>query len=274
MSIKNLLVAYNGTDAANVALKYSLLLAEKHGAHLTGVLAHGGLRMHSAAGPWITEEIREMVRRSAQEVCARIAKAFDERVASFERKDKIHWLDISGATDASVMQCARYFDLVVVGQYEDVQDEQYLALHPEVIAQQSGKPVLIVPKTLAVESLQPSAVIAWDGRRASARALADAMQILETHAQVTMVSVGQAVDKATTPLDIATHLERHGVRAETVKLERTGSIGGTILEYCDKVGAGLLVMGAYEHSKLGEDILGGVTNYMIKNATLPVLMSH
>lgn len=274
MSIKNLLVAYNGTDATNVSLKYALVLAEKYDAHLTGVLAHGGLRMHSSAGPWITEEIRDMIRRSAREVCAGIAKAFDERVASFDRKDKIHWLDISGAADASVMQCARYFDLIVMGQYEDMEDEQYLALHPEVIAQQSGKPVMIVPKSHEVESLKQSAVVAWDGRRASARALSDAMQILETHQQVTVVSVGESVDKGAGGLDIAAHLERHGVNAERVTLKRTGTIGDTILAYCNEVDTGLLVMGAYEHSKLSEDILGGVTNDVIKSATLPVLMSH
>jgi nucleotide-binding universal stress UspA family protein len=274
MSLKNLLVAYNGSDSTNTALTTALQMAEKFDAHLTGVLAHGGLRVHSSAGPWITQEIRELIARSAQEACAGIAKAFDERVARLERKDKIHWLDISGETDASVMQCAHFFDLIVMGQYEDMEDEQYLALHPEVIAQQSGKPVIIVPKSHKAESPIAHAIVAWDGRRTSARALSDAMPIVETVPEVTVVSVGDLGGKSTTQLDIVTHLERHGVSAKHVTLERAGTIGDTILMYCEEVDAGLLVMGAYEHSKLGEDILGGVTNQIIKTATLPVLMSH
>jgi len=274
MSIKNLLVAYNGTEATNAALATALLMAEKYDAHLTGVLAHGGLHVHSSAGPWITEEIREMISKSAREAYAGIAKAFDERVASYEPKDKVHWLDISGETDAGVMRCAHYFDLVVMGQYEDLEDRQYLALHPEVIARQSGKPVIIVPKSHQTESLIPRTVVAWDGRRTSARALADALQILETHEQVTLVSVGALAEERTSGLDIVVHLERHGVNAEWVTIKRAGSVGDTILGYCDKVSAGLLVMGAYEHSKLSEDIIGGVTNDVLEKANLPVLMSH
>ncbi len=274
MYIKNLLVAYNGTEATNAALATALLLAEKYDAHLTGVLAHGGLRMHSSARPWITEEIRERISNSAQRVCANIAKTFQERVASFERKDQIHWLDISGTTGASVMRCAHYFDLVVMGQYEDLQDEQFLEVHPEVIAQQSGKPVMIVPKAHDAELPKRRAVVAWDGRRASARALTDAMQILETHSQVTVVSVGEIAKTGATELDVTTHLKRHGIDAERVTLKRAGTIGDTILRYCDEAGAELLVMGAYEHSKFSEDILGGVTNHVIKSASLPVLMSH
>jgi len=274
MSIKNLLIAYNATEATNAALATALLMAEKYDAHLTGVLAHGGPRVHSSAEPWITSEIREMIAKSTQKACAGIAKSFDQRVASFESKDNVHWLDISGEANASVMRCAHYFDLVVMGQYEDLDDKQYLALHPEIIARQSGKPVIIVPKSHDAESLIPRSVVAWDGRRTSARALSDAMPILETHEQVTVVSVGESADSGTSGLDIVAHLKRHGVNAEKVTIKRAGTIGKTILGYCDKVGAGLLVMGAYEHSKLSEDILGGVTNDVLENANLPVLMSH
>lgn len=274
MSIKNLLVAYNGAEATNAALATALLMAEEHDAHLTGVLAHGGLRIHSSARPWITEEIRERISQSAQNACASIAKAFEERVAKSQRKDQIHWLDISGAADPSVMRCGHYFDLVVMGQYEALEDEQYLEIHPEVIAQQGGKPVLIVPKTHDPAAQKQRAVVAWDGRRASARALADAMQILEAYSQVIVVSVGEIPKAGTTELDIVTHLQRHGVNAERVTRKRAGAIGDTILGYCDEIGAGLLVMGAYEHSKLSEDILGGVTNHVIKSGRLPVLMSH
>ena len=54
----------------------------------------------------------------------------------------------------------------------------------------------------------------------------------------------------------------------------SGGIGATILDACDETGAGLLIMGAYEHSKFSEDLLGGVTRDILEKAQLPVLMSH
>ncbi len=41
---------------------------------------------------------------------------------------------------------------------------------------------------------------------------------------------------------------------------------------CPGLGADLVVMGAYSHSRLKELLLGGVTQHVLENATLPVLM--
>jgi nucleotide-binding universal stress UspA family protein len=41
-----------------------------------------------------------------------------------------------------------------------------------------------------------------------------------------------------------------------------------------EVGAGLLVMGGYSHSRVRELILGGVTAHVLRDAALPVLMVH
>jgi nucleotide-binding universal stress UspA family protein len=70
-------------------------------------------------------------------------------------------------------------------------------------------------------------------------------------------------------------LARHGIPAEQV-IRPGGSAGiaRTILDTCSEVGAGLLIMGAYEHSKFAEDLLGGVTREILDTAHLPVLMSH
>jgi len=36
----------------------------------------------------------------------------------------------------------------------------------------------------------------------------------------------------------------------------------------------LIAMGAYGHSRAREFLLGGLTRYMLKNTTLPLLMMH
>ncbi len=118
--------------------------------------------------------------------------------------------------------------------------------------------------------------MAWDGKRAATRALGDAMQILQTKSRVTILTIGKedALPRSTSD-DIKALLRRHGIEAEAmVRPSARGGIGRMILDACAEVGAGLRVMGAYEHSKYSEDVLGGVTRDIFDHATLPVLMSH
>ncbi len=75
--------------------------------------------------------------------------------------------------------------------------------------------------------------------------------------------------------DIALHLARHGVKAQ---IERTVSaevpIGELLLSRAADLGADLLVMGAYGHSRTRELLLGGATRSILESMTIPVLMSH
>jgi len=75
--------------------------------------------------------------------------------------------------------------------------------------------------------------------------------------------------------DISLHLARHGVKVE---IERTVSadlpVGEVLLSRAADLGADLLVMGAYGHSRARELLLGGATRSLLRSMTLPVLMSH
>jgi nucleotide-binding universal stress UspA family protein len=70
-------------------------------------------------------------------------------------------------------------------------------------------------------------------------------------------------------------LLEHGISAQLHVLP-IGSepFGRTLLDAVHRLPADLLVMGAYAHSPLRELILGGVTQYMLDHADLPVLMRH
>src|SRR5690606_18540578 len=106
---------------------------------------------------------------------------------------------------------SRFFDILVTGHFEGAIQHGGRALQPEELIQRSGKPMLIVPEEYQVRSFKEVAVVAWDGSRSAARALTDAMQILETKKKLYVVSVrGQFQRMA--PLadyDIIRHLKRH-----------------------------------------------------------------
>ena len=276
MAIKNLLVAYNGTDSSNAALDAALHMRDKYDAHLTGLLAREMESSNQAANAWIPKDVQDMVRAAHEKEAEAVHQQFVERTKAAADQDKIHWISKRGHADATVAKYARLYDLAIVGRYDAVLDSDDTALHPDKITMISGRPVLLVPRDYDISTFNEHAVVAWDGKRASARALADAMQILETKSLVTVITVTDGSAETNLPqMDIETALVRHGVETEFVKLQKDGrSVGDCVLEFLEERQPKLLVMGAYEHSKFRQSIVGGVTNKVLKKAAIPILISH
>ena len=276
MAIRNLLVSYNGTEAAESALDLGLLMARKYDAHLTGILAHAPIRAAEHLLPWLSADDVAYIADREREVTEAIAASFRERVAGAGRDDRIDFIDASGDPDNRLAAAASCHDFLLLGRFDPARGRDNLAVHPDRVALQSGRPLIVVPPGYRTEKLLENALVAWDGKRAAARALNDAMLILETKARVTVLTVGAGpAPEPARGEDPIVHLARHGVPAERLHLEPgCRTIAGTILDAAEQQGAGLLVMGAYEHSKFSEDLLGGVTNEVLRRARIPALMAH
>ncbi len=276
MAIKNLLVAYNGSESSDAALDAALFMRDKYDAHLTGLLAHNPSAKNQAASSWIPEDVRATIKAAQAQAVKEIEARFRQRTASHAAQDKIHWISKRGDGDATVARYARLYDLTIVGRHDAVLSVDQPELHPDTIAMVSGRPVLLIPREFDMETLNEHAVLAWDGKRAAARALADTMQILETKSLVTIVTVGDGEAEYSLPeISVETALQRHGIKTESVNLERNGkSVGHRLLKFLEQTQPRLLVMGAYEHSKFRQSIIGGVTNAVLKKAKGPVIISH
>jgi nucleotide-binding universal stress UspA family protein len=278
MTIKNILVSYNGTESSDSALKLALKMAAKYSAHLTGIISYGPSRIRTALGPWVTPELIGQIETAEADRRGEVAKKFREKCAEAEaaRPGKVHFLDLGGDADESLMEAGRYYDIIVMGQYDSDPETSHLTPHPDSVALRSGRPVLVVPIGYETEVLGERAVLGWDGGRSAARALSDAMAILESKSMVTILTIGEnEAAKRKEGRDVVAHLARHGVMTDWKNVPRNGgTIGRIILDMCDEKEAGILVMGAYEHSKFSEDILGGATKEVLKNTRIPVLMSH
>lgn len=276
MAIRNLLVAYNGTDAADSALALGLLMARKYDAHLTGILAHGQTRASQSLGPWLGADVLSYMAEREHEAVRAIASRFHAQIAKAHRPDKTSFIERKGAPDERLAACAACHDFLLLGSFDPGQGKEIFAAHPDRIALHSGRPLIVVPAGYRTDELPDHVLIAWDGRRSAARALNDAMLILETKSRVTLLTVGRGAG-APEPEgeDPLVHLARHGITAERLRVDAKGrTIGRTILDTCDSLEVGLLVMGAYEHSKFGEDLFGGVTNEVLRRGRIPALMAH
>lgn len=275
MAIKNILVAFSGSDSSKSAVKLARLMMEKYDAHLTGALTYSESEVGAALRPYASAELNTVIQKTELERRKSIHTEFLE-VLGLPEGEKVHWAETGGDVDYSLMEMARTYDIVLIGQYDGTRENRNLVPHPDVIALNSGRPVMVVPSGLSDDVLNDSAVLAWDGGKSAARALADAMDILETKSKVSVVSVSEGTAEVLARLDAVTdHLAAHGILAESEIVPRSKrSVGKVLLETVATEGAGLLIMGAYEHAKFFEDLWGGATNSAVNHAKVPVLMSH
>ncbi|MEP1765495.1 MAG: universal stress protein [Sulfitobacter sp.] len=215
--------------------------------------------------------ISEITERRTNELAEKFYAFADGKIDA----NRLHWIDVKSDPDKAVTFYSRLFDITILGQYENLIAADELVLHPDRIASESGRPILVAPKAHFATGISEHAVVAWDGRRTASRAFFDAMQLLETKKKVSIVTVGKEGSIPTSSeIDMPTILARHGILADHKYIPFQGSVAETLLGYCTDVEAGLLVMGAYEHSKISEDLFGGVTSSVISNTNIPLFLSH
>ncbi len=280
MAYKNILVHIDDSTASAGCVTAALALAKAHGAHLTGlyVIIEPGLPAFVAAeipGDVLVER-RQAARQVAEEAAEGFRRELDRAGVNGESR-----ID-SGLVEkvASVIALhARYADLVVVGQFP-VDEEPAVGRHmAENLILSSSRPALVIPYIGAPEGFGRTVTLAWDAGREAARAVADAMPLLERAERVHVLAVnprsGISGHGEEPGADIALHLARHGITAEVNHTHaKDVGVGDMILSWLSDSGSGLLVMGAYGHSRLRELILGGVTRRIFESMTVPVLMSH
>lgn len=275
MPVGNIIVALEGTASSDTALAASIALQKAHGAHLTGYVALAERAMLDDGGQnWVPAAIRKSLRSAADGAIADIEARFSAATADLPG-DKVHFIRGPRASDSGMAEASRFFDVTLVGLIDG--GSRSAGLHPDRIALLSGRPVLAFPTGADTTKVADHAMLAWDGSRTAARALHASLRVLETKAKVTIVTVGD-LKKAKVEadgLDPKTALQRQGLEADwiTVSPSRDG-IAQTLLDQARQLGAGLLVMGAFEHSKFREDIFGGVTHDVMQHTHIPIFLAH
>jgi nucleotide-binding universal stress UspA family protein len=174
-----------------------------------------------------------------------------------------------------LVDCARLRDLTIVPVLER---DHIGSWYAEAIIFGSGLPTMILPEARKRPDFALNAVIvAWDFGRPAARAVADALPLLEKAKRVFVLTVTneKAIDTKRSGAELAKHLARHGVEVTLDVVDAGGrSIGEAIESHVTSRNGDLLVMGAYGHSRLREFILGGATKSMLVRPPVPIFISH
>ncbi|MDO8912245.1 MAG: universal stress protein [Phenylobacterium sp.] len=177
---------------------------------------------------------------------------------------------------AILTEHARMRDLTMIPIGEQATVQQYVA---ESVIFGSGRPVIIFPEAPKRRSSTPLDVVAvaWDFSRPAARAVADALPILQAAKTVRVVTITKEkkIDTRRSAAELAKHLACHGVEVVLDEEDAAGRTIGQALEaYLDARAIDLLVMGAYGHSRMRDFVLGGATKAIVGDPPLPVFLSH
>lgn len=274
MTFRNLLLAYSGEAAFASSLAHAIKLAHLHDAWLTAIMRNGR-SFFDRYGAGLTPALREQLRHVEDEDMQAAIGQFEAAVATAGIENRAEFIPPERIGTKLPSELARHYDLVITGFRSDLPGEEHHVVNPDLIALHSGRPVLVVPPDYDAPALADHVLVAWDGKRAAARALGDAMDIIEGKRQATILTVGDTPLEMPADGGILRHLERHGVAVQHVHKSPQGrSIAALIEDTADEIGAKLIVMGAYEHSKFSQDMFGGVTHEVLKTARVPVFMSH
>jgi nucleotide-binding universal stress UspA family protein len=276
MGFKDLLVYVDSDPTCDSRMDVAASLAARHEAHLTGLHAMGWPRLPGYLEIELPSNVLDEQRRLGAERAHQAEGRFQERAR--RHGVRAEWRVDEGDLVGTVKLHARYADLTVVGQGLDLKDAPgELALLPEELALGVGRPVLVVPRYGTFGRVGERVLIAWNGSREATRAVHDAIPILKRATHVTVLSIDPDAKSAsrTPSADIALHLARHGIVAEAAStLSVDIGVGNTLLSRAADLGADLIVMGAYGHSRMREMVLGGATRHILQHMTVPVLMSH
>lgn len=215
---------------------------------------------------------------------AKSREAGDTRLAHFRRTagdagllgetltERVH---IHGLAE-HVAHRARTRDLCIIPQADRYDGQGEVA---QRVIFSSGRPALVFRSGTVGSDRRElgTVVVAWDGGRFAARAMADALPILVRAQQVRILTIINEKASATPGLgaDAVRHLATHGVKAVADEVDAEGHAIGPVLDrYLKAQAPDLFVMGAYGHSRLRELILGGATERMLHDPQVPVFLSH
>ncbi|MEE4317682.1 MAG: universal stress protein [Erythrobacter sp.] len=188
------------------------------------------------------------------------------------------WRFLYGIAQHRLIEHSPLADLVIVGPSDTGEAGRGPSALVGDLVLKAPVPVLVVPQETKSLDVTAPVTVAWNGSAEAAHALRAAVPLLAAASKVHLVSVAEESGKRRfdfPALEGAQYLSRHGIECEVVEVPRgEANIADTLFSAAQLRGSGMLVMGAYGHSRLAEMLLGGVTRRMLTEPQLPILLAH
>lgn len=272
--MRNLLVHLDSSPSTSSRLALATKIARRHKARLIGLFAQGGkAHVVGLVANWPSEDYLQAARESE----AMFAEAARGLTSS-------EWIDLRRGGDSEILEqivdFARHFDMVICGQPQPDHPPAPSDLIERIVVD-AGRPVLAIPYAGEYPEIGRRPLFAWSDSREAARALADAIGLVQPGADAFVVSVEKPGDEARRvynrkSLDLAVaHLAAHDIAAKADQsiVSDIGLMDALLNEAVDH-SADLLVIGAFGGQGYPRFSRGSGSRFMLKHMTLPVLFSH
>jgi nucleotide-binding universal stress UspA family protein len=199
------------------------------------------------------------------------------REATKNRAKYVEWRCAIDFPARYILQEARCADIIVSGGQSNALSDPFALASPKDLVMQAGRPLLIAPDNVSWLDLR-SVLMAWKDTPEARRAIAYSLPMLRKAKEVTVAEIVEAGDNRSAAVsrvrDVVAWLSRHGVSASEVVPEDGGDVIVQLDAIAANVGAGVVVAGAYGHSRFRELILGGMTQHLMTQSSRCVLLSH
>lgn len=275
MAYKSLMVQLEPGHANTAVLQATGDLAERFHAHVVGIAVCRPMQIvygeAYVSGELIEEEKKQMYAEvDAAEIAFR--NALKSCAAGLEWRSMVMFAPL---TDFVVHE-ARSVDLVITASGTKDSLDRSRGVPVGELIMQLGRPIFVVPPVLQDTALD-RVVVGWTDSREARRAVVDALPLLQ---KASLVVVAEMVVNADFShahkrlSDVVAWLQRHGVVAQPRVVLTTGDDAKGLDAIAEEQGAGVIVAGAYGHSRLREWALGGVTRKLLQHADRYLLVSH
>jgi nucleotide-binding universal stress UspA family protein len=280
VTYRSLLVLLDHTSSCAARTAYAMRLAKDLDCHLVGLAPTDLIDL--PAVPKAAASLNEyavLVWDALRDQAERAADAFRNACQAAGVKSFEAVIDEANKVE-SLVRHARCSDLTVLTQADPSSPSFYSAKDlVESVILHSARPTLVLPCVGRFESVGNRVLVAWNDSREAARAVSDALPMLQRARQVEVASWSDSASTETKTVHpqldaLRKWLMWHGVSAQ-MQVEPAGaSISDAMLSHAADTNADLIVMGAYGHSRWAERVLGGATIGLLASMTVPVLMSH
>jgi nucleotide-binding universal stress UspA family protein len=251
-------------------------VAERFGAHVIGVTAgEFSPPLYFTDG----EQAQKVVDQGQAAIRNRIGEAEARfRAAMQSRAAVVEWRYAEDFPTRFIVQQARAADIIIVGEGgRDALGDPFMQADPGDLLMQTGRPLLVVPETSNWLDLR-NVLIAWKDTQEARRAVVDALPMLRKAKDVIVAEIVEDEAGRAAALsgvkDVIAWLVRHGVLASSQVPDECGHAAAQLGRIASEVGAGLVVAGAYGHSRLREWVFGGVTKELINPSKRCSLLSR
>lgn len=278
--MKTILVSLTNIERAEDAIEAAVIIGQEHDSHIIGYYPIPGASIMVAAAPGSYYPPDDRMKVLYQEHLPDVKAKFEDRLhrsgLSFEWREDYRY---EPSLKRAILEHGRTADIIIMahekaGSKHAIQEAGFVA---DVIMG-AGRPILVMPPMSGKRFKLDNIGIGWNASREACRAAFDSLPLLSSADNVNLAWVNPSKTLGNSGkipgTELAVALARHDVKVTTRGLSNRTKTGKALASFAEEYQIDLLVLGAYGHSRLREQVLGGVTEYMLRNLPCPVLFAN